>query len=59
MLLGDLLHGADIPLLLQPQWHDVRLLSNSEAAADGVAASDSPPQAAIDAALTAAQQVTP
>ncbi len=55
---GDLLHGADVPLLLQPQQHDVHLQSSPAAAANGAAAADSPPQAAIDAALMAAQQVT-
>ena len=56
-LAGDLLHGADVPLLLQPQRHDVHLVTDPAAAATGPAAADSPPQAALDAALLAAQQV--
>ena len=58
LLAGDLLHGADVPLLLQPQRHEVRLHSSPEAAANGAAAAaDSLPQAAVEAALSAAQQV--
>ena len=58
-LAGDLLQGADVPLLLQPQRHHVHLDSRPDAAADSAAAAHSPPQAAVDAALTAARQVKP
>ena len=54
---GDLLHGADVPLLLQPQRHDVSLVSLPEQAGEACNGASSPPQAAVDAALQAAQQV--
>ena len=54
---GNLLHGADVPLLLQPQAHDVSLVSTSKPADEGSCRHKSPPQAAVDAAFSAARKV--